>query len=302
MLFQRPTGIGDIICTFPSVLALRQKYPNAVIVYSVRKAFKSIVRMGHIADLIVESDWSSDVPKVQKSDYDLFFQPFLEDERPLNREHVHLVYDIARSLGVIPESTQPKIYVPPSVTRFVHERLLSYRRHKKYLFGIHLGPSWPVREWTVENWTKLVAVLHAQFDCTVLQLGSEDHTSKGITKVSRIPQTEDWVGKFDLEQSVAVLEQLDLFIGIDSGLLHAAGATGTPSVGLFGAIDPKLRLPLQTPSIGVTSQVPCLGCHHRLPRLHWETGCPYDIRCMTDLSVDDVFIACQKILCESTSA
>jgi hypothetical protein len=26
--------------------------------------------------------------------------------------------------------------------------------------------------------------------------------------------------------------------------------------------------------------LPCIGCHHRVPRLHWHTGCPFDILCM----------------------
>ena len=39
-----------------------------------------------------------------------------------------------------------------------------------------------------------------------------------------------------------MLSLCELFVGINSGLLHLAGAVGTPSVGLFGPVDPALRL------------------------------------------------------------
>jgi hypothetical protein len=44
----------------------------------------------------------------------------------------------------------------------------------------------------------------------------------------------------------------------------------------------------------VVSQVECAGCYHRLPRLHWETGCPYDIKCMKTIRVDEVLQASLK--------
>jgi hypothetical protein len=42
----------------------------------------------------------------------------------------------------------------------------------------------------------------------------------------------------------------------------------------------------------VVADVECAGCYHRLPRLHWVTGCPYDIRCMKTLPVEAVVQAC----------
>jgi hypothetical protein len=46
----------------------------------------------------------------------------------------------------------------------------------------------------------------------------------------------------------------------------------------------------------VVSDVECQGCYHRLPRLHWVTGCPHDIKCMKTLPVDAVLNACLERL------
>lgn len=296
ILFERHGGIGDIICTFPAVLALRERHPDAVFVYSVWKSFKSIAEMGRVADQVIERDWSEDMPKLAYQDYDICYQPWLEDERPQGRDYVHLVDDFAQTLKVTVASRQPKLHVPEAVSRSLREKIAPFRKRTKYLLGIHVGPTWTVREWPVEGWTKLVARLRDQFDCTVMQLGSDNETGKGQVRAPRIAGTEDWVGVLTLEETAAAIEHLDLFIGIDSGLLHIAGAVETPTVGLFGAIDPKLRLPPVTPSIGVVANVPCLGCHHRLPRLHWRDGCPHDVQCMATLSAKEVFAACAKLL------
>ena len=50
ILFERHGGIGDVICTFPAVLALRNRHPDAIFVYSVWRAFKTIVEMGRVAE------------------------------------------------------------------------------------------------------------------------------------------------------------------------------------------------------------------------------------------------------------
>ncbi len=299
VLFVRHGGIGDIICTFPSVLALRARHPDAVFVYSVQQAFKGIVKMGRVADYIVEHDWSEALPKVRFKDYDVAYQPWLEDESPQGRAHVHLVDDFAQTLQVTPVSRQPRLYVSTGLSRALGEKLAPFRRQTKFLFGIHVGPSWPVREWSPAGWTGLVSRLRQNFDCTVFQLGSDVDTARGPVRAPRIPGTEDWVGKLSLEQTAAALAQLDLFIGIDSGLLHAAGAVGTPVVGLFGAINPRLRLPPGTPAISATSEVACLACHHRPPQIHWQTSCEHNIRCMRELSAEKVFASVIQLLAET---
>lgn len=286
VLFERHAGIGDLICTFPSVIALKDRHPDATFVYGVWPIFKSIVEMSHVANSVIEIG-----PNIKYQDYDYIYQPKLEDESPCGREFVHLVDDFAQTIGVTPISRQPKLYIPFDAFGLAKQLLTPLRKRTKYIIGIHIGPSWPVREWTIEGWTNLVKLLHDNLDCIVIQLGADVNTAKGFVKSPRILGSEDFVGKMTLEESVAVINQIDLFVGIDSGLLHVAGAVSTPSVGLFGPVNPKLRLPPETPSIAVVADIPCVGCHHKLPRLHWQEGCPNNIICMKSIRPDHVFKA-----------
>ena len=70
-----------------------------------------------------------------------------------------------------------------------------------------------------------------------------------------------------------------------------AAAVGTRAVGLFGPVDPALRLPGNARAVTAGPRLPCQFCHHRLPRGHWETGCPHDTACMRQLSRESVIAA-----------
>jgi ADP-heptose:LPS heptosyltransferase len=92
-----------------------------------------------------------------------------------------------------------------------------------------------------------------------------------------------------MAEMLALLSSSILFVGIDAGILHVAGAVGTPCVGIFEPTDPECFLPRNCASIGVTGELTCIGCHHGASGpLHWMTGCPFDIRCMREVKATTV--------------
>jgi ADP-heptose:LPS heptosyltransferase len=291
----RLSGIGDIICMFPAVLTLRVKHPNARIFFITSREFASIVRMGRCADDVVE--FGTGYSRVADELYDAVYRPLLGDELlPPEPVAYHLIDRFCDQLGVEVSDRQPRLWVSGTTSRRAGRALAAVRRDGSPVVAIHTGPSWPVREWNLEGWNRLVAMLTDECGAVVVQVGADVSTSSGAGRSSRAAGAIDWVGAWSLSELAAVIKSCHLFVGIDSGMLHIAGAVGTPSVGLFGAVDPKFRLHPETPSIGVTSDVPCLGCHHRTPKGHWESGCPNNIVCMQRLTARDVFAACMRLL------
>jgi heptosyltransferase-2 len=130
----------------------------------------------------------------------------------------------------------------------------------------------------------------------IVQIGTDHHLAMGSVKTPPLPGTASFVNQFTLEESCAAIAASRLFIGVDSGLLHVAAALRIPCVGVFGPTSPRLRLPSDDVANCVISHVPCQGCHHRLPRIHWETNCPYDIDCMKSISAASVLKACLPLL------
>ena len=149
-----------------------------------------------------------------------------------------------------------------------------------------------MKEWPREQWAQLVAALRAQGYTSIAQLGVGRYMNFGQVAVDTIPGVVSLVDLLSIEDCFALIGRAKLFVGIDSGLLHIAACTRTPSVAVWGPTSPQFFYADAVRKNFVVSDVACQGCYHRLPRLHWVTGCPHDIQCMKTLSVEKVLRAC----------
>ncbi len=102
------------------------------------------------------------------------------------------------------------------------------------LLVIHSETTRSDKEWPAERWQTLFRRLLAEHrDLVVLIL---DYADRGL-----VPAGADRVipcSRVDLESAFALVEAADLFVGVDSCLLHAADFARVPGVGLFGATSP----------------------------------------------------------------
>jgi len=69
----------------------------------------------------------------------------------------------------------------------------------------------------------------------------------------------------------------------DSGPMHLAAALGLPVVAVFGSTDERATGPTGPKARVVNRHVACSPCGLR--------ECPIDLRCMTSVTVDDVYVA-----------
>lgn len=74
----------------------------------------------------------------------------------------------------------------------------------------------------------------------------------------------------DIAALVALISGVGCFVGSDSGLLHVAGATDTPIVGVFTCAKPGTRLPIRGGVLGkdcgaIVPGLDCWGCLARRP-------------------------------------
>jgi ADP-heptose:LPS heptosyltransferase len=300
LLLCRYSGIGDIVCTFPSVAILKEQHPGSLIVYETRRSYLTLVRSCRPVDLVVEEASLLSMLLQRFFKPKETFRPFLPDELrpPQPRQRIHLTEEFRKSLGLKSESARPvRFDISARALRRVRQRLKHERLRGKPLVIIHTGPTWKVKEWPEKNWRLLVAELKKQNQIEVIQIG-EDRTPYGETRESpRVTGSRNWVGTLTVDQTLALLSLAVLFVGIDSGVMHLAGAVNAPCVGLFGPTDPACFLPKNGRAAGVTADVPCLGCHHdpEGPR-HWQNGCSENIRCMSELGADEVLLACNQLL------
>jgi ADP-heptose:LPS heptosyltransferase len=206
------------------------------------------------------------------------------------------VKDFCDQFGVPAPAGHPRLEIPASLKEQAAKILAAKKIDPAAFITIHAGPTLPVREWPRADWIKLVAALREHGFTQIVQLGVGRYAAFGKVVVEPMPGVVSLLDELSLEASLAVISLARLHIGIDSGLLHAAAAVGTPAVGIFGNTLPEYRFSEDYRRSFVVSQVACRGCGHWLPSTPFTTGCPNNIRCMQEINPDKVLQACLPLL------
>jgi len=106
------------------------------------------------------------------------------------------------------------------------------------------------------------------------------------------PRVRDLTGT-DLRNGILALAAATEVISNDSGLLHVAGAIGTPSIGIFGPTSPYHWAPLNglAATMKRTANLPCQPCHKPVCTAN-------DHRCMRDITTNAVVETALKVMAE----
>lgn len=129
----------------------------------------------------------------------------------------------------------------------------------------------------------------------VLLIGSREEAEVSKDVMSRMRHHPIVLtGKTSLDQVTAVLATVDLILTNDTGPAHIGAALGRPTIVIFGPTNPLTTRPF-SPQAEVLRHPPeCAPCMLR--------DCPIDHRCMTAITVDEVFERSHALLKRSSFA
>lgn len=145
------------------------------------------------------------------------------------------------------------------------------------------------KRWPAERYAELASLLQNRMRAQVLIVGSSGETPLAEAIASRMSERPHVLaGKTSLPRLAALLSFADLFVTNDSGPMHLANVLKVPLVALFGPTEPARTGPIQQPAMVIHKGAPCWPCLYR--------QCPFDHRCMMDISPGEVLQACQKLL------
>lgn len=292
VIFSRDSGMGDIICSVAAARELMKRHPGAPCIYNCHAEFADVPRLAGVAGRVTSLRQIGVVGYWYRFLLAGFYHFAHGDDLSGPEGNQPMVAQFLRQFDLPVTEEHPALPVTAAAREKVLQVLARKGLDASDFVLVHPGPSWLVREWPRENWVRLVAELRARGVAGIGQLGVGRHLTRGKVEEAAIPGAVSLVDEFNIEECIALIAQAKLFIGIDSGPLHIAACVRTPSVGIFGMTFPELRFSKQFRANFVASQVECAGCEHRKPRLHWMTGCPYDIRCMKQITVEEVLRAC----------
>ncbi|MGQ9800302.1 MAG: lipopolysaccharide heptosyltransferase II [Candidatus Saccharicenans sp.] len=136
------------------------------------------------------------------------------------------------------------------------------------------------RVWPPDRQAELVRRLLEQgLRVALVGSGSSQEVS-GQLRAGLDGRVVDWSGQLSLEETAGIIARASIYLGNDSGLTHLANLLGVPVISLYGPTDPHLCGPAQPPAVVLKKSVPCSPCSYK--------ACPYDHRCLQQISVDEV--------------
>src|SRR5258705_2237799 len=138
------------------------------------------------------------------------------------------------------------------------------------------------KRWPAERYASLADRLIEKIDAEVLLIGSQEESDVSDAVTTQMRQKPVLLtGKTSLAQVTAVLGLADLVVTNDTGPAHIAAALGSPTLVIFGPTNPLTTRPFSPVAEIIRHPPDCAPCMLR--------DCPIDHRCMTAISVEEVF-------------
>lgn len=234
---------GDIVACEPVARYVRSRYPDAYIIWTVKKPYRELVIHNPAIDEVFVLNCLSEWIYLAASG--LFDE--IIDLHPQNREcpvcrtpllkstgntditvENYYNYDCllaayCQSAGISVIEDQPQIYIP----RDVIQRIDLLRLPERYVVA-HCSSNEQCRDWSQEKWRQLAQKIMRYFDLHVVEIGLQSVLDF---------QTDHYInqcGTLSLLETAEIIRRAELFIGIDSGPAHMANAVGTFGVILLG--------------------------------------------------------------------
>ncbi len=221
-------------------------------------------------------------------------RPFLTHALPHQRDHM-----VIQSLRLVEWWTGP---VDPKAIHFsfpVADPDRSYintllassgvAAHRPVVI-IHPGAGTPLKRWLPEHWALVADRLADRLDAAVVFTGSDREHSQIWQIMDKMRNRGiSLAGETNVPQLAALFERAAVALGPDSGPLHLAVASGTPTVHLFGPADPAEFGPFGDPTrqIVLTSTIGCRPCRI----LDWPGDDPVNHPCIRDIKPQQVIDA-----------
>ena len=222
----------------------------------------------------------------------LLTDPVTVPPRTAQRHQVEYYWDLLKPLGGHGPAPAPRLFVTPDESALIAGRLAD----------AGIGPSDPVigvnpgstyghaKRWLPDRYAEVVnrAVTDmqgrsgARVGVAILGAKGEEPLGKAIAGQIKT-RTVVCSGQTTVRELMALVKRCQLFLTNDTGPMHVAAAFKVPLVAVFGPTDWQTTSPFGVDAQLVRQPVSCAPCLLR--------ECPIDHRCMTGVTVEQVYDA-----------
>ena len=277
-------GIGDVLMATPCLRELKYRYPDCHLTFAIDRhrtdgdIYYELVKNAPFIDEIVDARF------VDKDTYDVVLNISSvciayesSGQPPKNRIDIfanHLGFQEMNDYVPFYEVTlEEKMWAQVYIQKCIKERSTVSQK----LVALHIASNDPRRCWSTENNISFIELALQRSPHILFFIFDYNNP---LTQWVRYENVVD-VSLLTIRQKAAIINQMDLFVGPDSGLMHLAGALCIPSFALFGPIPPLARINHYKSCEAITSKAfPC--------KCGWYKACKYDHQCMTTIDVEHV--------------
>jgi ADP-heptose:LPS heptosyltransferase len=332
ILLIRPGGIGDAALLYPALRVLRQgfkdaeinvfaekrnagilkdcPYINSVFLYDLRPPIELFKLLRAHYDMVIDTEqWhrlTAAATYLTKAPIRVGFQTNERAElftHPVSYgQGDYEVYSFLNLVSAITgekydfDEDEPFIPLDPNLISRIRPSILEFRKLSSAVVGVFTGATVPERRWGVDNFAEVSKRLSKEGIRTVIVGGNAElQDAREFEGIAGRENVLNFVGKTSLMETAVIISQVDLFITGDTGLMHIANGVGTPTVSLFGAGIQKKWAPVGKNHISINKNLFCSPC----TKFGYTPKCPYDIKCLKDITIEEVKESALRLLTQS---
>lgn len=279
VLIIRFSSIGDIVLTTPVVRCVKQQLQGDVEVHFVtKKAFASLLKANPYITKIhtIESKVSEVTEQLQQEQFDYVIDlhnnlrshqvkkalkalSFSFDKLNLKKwfyvntkvnvmPNVHIVdryMDTVKALNVKNDGKGLDYFIPEEDN--VNLSMALPAQHQKGYVGFVIGGSYPGKVLPVHKMVEICKKLNQP----IVLLGGPEDVESGNEIVSQVgDRVFNACGKFSINQSASLVQQANVIIAHDTGLMHIASAFKKRIISIWGATVPAFGMSPYLPGKG----------------------------------------------------
>ena len=313
ILVIRFSSIGDIVLTTPVLRCIRRQMPDAEIHYLTKAAFAPLLSANpHIKKIHkLEDDLEALLPELKAEKFDFIadlhhnirtarvkaalgvksasfpkknFEKWVLVNLRVNlmpdESIVARYFEAVKPIGIHNDGAGLEYYIP-ELAKITNDDIPT--SHWTGYVACVIGGSYNTKKFPVEQWRAFCE----KVPFPVILLGSAEEREEGREIASLDPiKIYNSCGKFNINESAALIQRARVVVTNDTGLMHVAAAFQKPIISLWGNTSPELgmfpyygsnNLKSRVSPLSVLMENKKLGCHpcsklgyNKCPRGHFK--------------------------------
>jgi ADP-heptose:LPS heptosyltransferase len=253
-------GIGDMLMVTPTLEAIKEKHPDKRIEVACQSKLWPVLQNNPSVHRLIDADAHIN-PKRYYAIIDLsspcarYESARVAAGKDVQKSRVE-IYAEAAGVREIVHELKPKYIVHDDHRQWAKDFIAKTVSSNKPKIAVGLRSAEMYRNWPEKYFHQLSELLGPHFELILID-HSREHVFKNVIDACGFP----------LQKSIAILEQCDGLITVDTSLLHFGAALNIPTIALFGPIDYRPRCKGYDNVTVIKSDMDCIPCwrNSRIP-------------------------------------